>query len=72
MFGGPRGASRRQRSGTGREVRAVWQEQESLAGQGPWEDGRSREHTQHRQSPTGGEEGEMGARICTDGSSAVW
>lgn len=66
MFGGPRGATRRQRTGTGRQIRTGWQKQESQAGKGPWEDGRSRKHTQHCRSPTGGEEGEMGARICTD------
>ena len=49
MFGGPRGAARRQRTGTGREIRAGWQKQESLAGKGPWGDGRSRKHMQHCQ-----------------------
>lgn len=62
MFEGPGGATRRQRTGTGRQIRAGWQKQESLAGKGPWEDGGSRKHTPHCQFTYRRERGQDGGQ----------
>ena len=62
MFGGPGGATRRQRTGTGRQIRAGWQKQESLAGKDPWEDGGSRKHIAHCQFAYRRERGQDGGQ----------